>query len=214
MKENFDSLFDPAIIRDTIAFYETRDRWREILNYRKLTAETGHVDNLFYGDSITDIWPLHEFFPNHSLLNRGIGGDNVHGLYYRLHDDVYPYTPKRVFILIGINGIEQEKQLIIDRTRAVAQLIKERGSEVWLGSILPLRHPDAWDRFQYQSKIVEINAEQAEWSRTNLDGYLDYHSLLKDAEGQLAAEYARPDGTHLTFEAYRKMSALVRPLLA
>ena len=113
MKENFDSLFDPAIIRDTIAFYETRDRWQEILNYRKLTAETGHVDNLFYGDSITDIWPLHEFFPNHSLLNRGIGGDNVHGLYYRLHDDVYPYTPKRVFILIGINGIEQEKQLII-----------------------------------------------------------------------------------------------------
>ena len=190
MKENFDSLFDPAIIRDTIAFYETRDRWQEILNYRKLTAETGHVDNLFYGDSITDIWPLHEFFPNHSLLNRGIGGDNVHGLYYRLHDDVYPYTPKRVFILIGINGIEQEKQLIIDRTRAVAQLIKERGSEVW------------------------INAEQAEWSRANLDGYLDYHSLLKDAEGQLAAEYARPDGTHLTFEAYRKMSALVRPLLA
>ena len=78
MKENFDSLFDPAIIRDTIAFYETRDRWQEILNYRKLTAETGHVDNLFYGDSITDIWPLHEFFPNHSLLNRGIGGDNVH----------------------------------------------------------------------------------------------------------------------------------------
>ena len=126
MKENFDSLFDPAIIRDTIAFYETRDRWQEILNYRKLTAETGHVDNLFYGDSITDIWPLHEFFPNHSLLNRGIGGDNIHGLYYRLHDDVYPYTPKRVFILIGINGIEQEKQLIIDRTRAVAQLIKER----------------------------------------------------------------------------------------
>ena len=96
----------------------------------------------------------------------------------------------------------------------MAQLIKERGSEVWLGSILPLRHPDAWDRFQYQSKIVEINAEQAEWSRANLDGYLDYHSLLKDAEGQLAAEYARPDGTHLTFEAYRKMSALVRPLLA
>ena len=62
MKENFDSLFDPAIIRDTIAFYETRDRWQEILNYRKLTAETGHVDNLFYGDSITDIWPLH--FPD------------------------------------------------------------------------------------------------------------------------------------------------------
>ena len=81
------------------------------------------------------------------------------------------------------------------------------------GSILPLRYPDAWDRFQYQSKIVEINAEQAEWSCRNLAGFLDFHALLRDADGQLGAAYARPDGTHLTFEAYCRMSELVQPLL-
>ena len=177
MAGRYDALFDQESLREIQEFFDTRDRWRDILEYRQLSAEVGHVKNLFYGDSITDIWPLHEFFPNHSVLNRA-------------------------------------KQTILDKTRAVASMIREHGSRVYLGSILPLRSPDAWDRFQYQDKIVEINEEQREWSLRNLDGFLDYHSRVKDASGQLAAEFARPDGTHLTFAAYRVLSDVVRPYLA
>ncbi|MBS1368842.1 MAG: hypothetical protein HPZ91_02695 [Lentisphaeria bacterium] len=214
MNGKYDALFDPESLRAIQEFFDTRERWQAILEYRQLTAEAGHVKNMFYGDSITDGWPLHEFFPNTSLLNRGIGGDNINGLYLRLDADVFPYTPEKVFILVGINGIEWPKQQILDKTRAVASMIRERGSRVYLGSILPLREPDEWDRFRYQEKIVEINAEQKAWSERNLDGYLDYHTPLKDASGQLAAEYARPDGTHLTFAAYRVMADVVRPHLA
>jgi len=214
MSGNCEALFDRKSLDDIQAFFDTWERWKTILEYRTLAASVGHVRNLFYGDSITEMWPLHEFFPGASILNRGIGGDNVCGLYMRRKEDVFPYTPDRVFLLIGINGIEQDRQLILDRTRAVASLIRERGSRVWLGSILPLRSPDTWNRFRFQDKIVEINAEQKAWSEANLDGFIDYHSRLKDDAGQLAAEYARPDGTHLTFAAYRVMADLVRPLLA
>ena len=126
MSGKYDALFDPESLRAIQEFYDTRERWQEILAYRKLADRIGHVRNLFYGDSITEAWPLHEHFPNHSLLNRGIGGDNVCGLYLRLAEDVFAYTPEKVFILIGINGIELPKQLILDRTRAVAELIRER----------------------------------------------------------------------------------------
>lgn len=213
MDVDYGALFDRKSREDIQAFYDTRDRWKEILNYRTLSSGVGHVRNLFYGDSITEVWPLHEFFPNVPLLNRGIGGDNICGLYLRLDEDVFAYAPEKVFLMIGINGIEQKKQLILDRTRAVASLIRERGSKVYLGSILPLREPDAWDRFQYQEKIVEINAEQEEWSKGNLDGFIDYHSLLKDEDGQLRAEFAKPDGTHLTFAAYKVLAETVRPYL-
>jgi len=196
------------------AFYETRDRWTDIKNYRELRGSVDSVRNLFYGDSITEGWPLNEFFPNHSLINRGIGGDNVYGLYDRLQDDVFPYSPKRVFMLIGINGIDEEKSRLLEKIQAVALMMKERGVEVFLSSILPLRSPDNWNRFQYQGKIVEVNGELRAWAGRNVAGFLDYHSALKDSTGQLAAEYAKPDGTHITFQAYVKMAGIVKPFLA
>ncbi len=213
MDVNYDTLFDRKAREEIQAFYDTRDRWQAILDYRALAAGIGHVRNLFYGDSITEAWPLNEFFPNVPLLNRGIGGDNINGLYLRLDNDVFAYAPEKVFMLIGINGIEQKKTWILERVCAVASLIRERGSKVYLSSILPLRSPDAWDRFQYQDKIVEVNAELKAWSDTNIDGFLDYHARLKDDDGQLKAEYACPDGTHLTFSAYRVMADVVRPYL-
>lgn len=196
------------------AFYETRDRWQDIKNFRTLRKSAGSVKNLFYGDSITEGWPLHEFFPNASIMNRAIGGDNVYGLYDRLEEDVLPYSPERVFLLIGINGIEEEKALILENIQSLALMMKERGIQVFLSSILPLRSPDNWNRFQYQGKIVEINSELRAWAGRNAAGFLDYHSKLKDSTGQLAAAFAKPDGTHITFKAYCKMAEVVKPFLA
>lgn len=207
-------MFSEERIAAIRAFYETRERWQEIKSYRTLRKTAGSVKNVFYGDSITEGWPLKEFFPNASVLNRGIGGDNVYGLYDRLSEDVIPYSPKRVFMLIGINGIEEEKGTILENVESLALMMKERGIEVFLSSVLPLRSPDSWNRFQYQGKIVEINAELRSWAGRNVAGFLDYHSKLKDSSGQLAAEFAKPDGTHITFKAYCQMAELVKPFLA
>ena len=51
------------------------------------------------------------------------------------------------------------------------------------------------------------------WADANGCGFMDYHSALKDETGQLAAEYAKPDGTHVTFAAYEVMSDVVAPYL-
>lgn len=206
-------LFCESDLKNLLEFYETREEWKNILHYRTLTPEIAPVENIFFGDSITCAWPLHEFFPGVSLLNRGIPGDNVIGLHYRLQGDVLAYSPKRVFMMIGINGIDSDQSLLLARIEKVASLMAEAGIRVYPGSILPLRDPDAWDRFQYQEKIVKVNQALREWSADHAAGFLDYHTLLKDETGQLAAEYAQPDGTHLTFAAYRRMSALVAPVL-
>ncbi len=207
-------MFEPEKQQAILDFYATRERWAEILRLRTLRPQVGRVKNIFFGDSITEGWRLHEFFPHHSLLNRGLGGDNIYGLHYRLADDVLAYRPERVFMLIGINGIEEPQERILAHIQAVAEQIRQAGSAVHLCSILPLRHPDNWNRFQYQAKIVAINAELQRWAAENGAGFIDYHSRLKAADGQLAAEHAQPDGTHITFAAYCRMAELVRPLLA
>ncbi len=193
------------------AFFETRERWHDIVRWR--TLEHGPVDTIFYGDSIFEIWPTAEAFPELSHLNRGIGGDNINGLYFRLDEDIFPNAPRRVVINIGINGIEREFNDSVNRLKYVAGLMRERGIEVWLNSIAPLRSPDAWNRFQYQDKIVELNRVNREIFEREFAGFIDLHSVLRDSTGQLAAEYARPDGTHWTFEAYREASKVVRRAL-
>ena len=195
-------------------FYDSYEPCQPLLHdYRRLKGKVGHVQNIFYGDSITSGWPLKEFFPNVSLLNRGIGGDNTSGLYLRMEDDIFPYTPKRVFMLIGINGINAPNERMLAQISTLAQMMRKRDIDVCLSSVLPLRNPDKWDRSQYQGKIVELNGMLRKWADTNGCGFMDYHSALKDETGQLAAEYAKPDGTHVTFAAYEVMSEIVRPYL-
>ena len=206
-------MFDPQRIEDIRKFYSTYEPAQRAAVYRSIRASVGSVKNIFYGDSITAAWPLHEFFPNASILNRGIGGDNSHGLYDRMSEDVLPYSPKRVFLTIGINEIWDDEALIQDHIKALATILAKAGISVVLGSILPLRHPDNWNRFQFQDKIVRINAGIRAWAEANTAGFLDYHGAVKDTTGQLAAECAQPDGTHVTFEAYRRMSALAAPYL-
>ena len=116
-------------------------------------------------------------------------------------------------MLIGINGIETPNDRLQAQISALAGMMRERGVDVCLASVLPLRNPDAWNRFQYQDKIVTLNGMIADWAKANGCVFLDYHSALKDETGQLAAEYARPDGTHLRFAAYEVMSEIVAPFL-
>lgn len=204
-------MFDTKIIEKTVAFYSTIDRWQEIQNFRKLSQQVGKVKNIFYGDSITQSWPLYEFFPEYNLINRGIAGDNVHGLYYRLKEDVLTYSPQRVFMMIGINGIDNKKN--VDYIKSLASIIQTHNIEVFLCSLLPLRFPDSWDRFQYQDKIIKDNYELKQWSNKNINGFIDYHTEMKDETGQLDAEYAQSDGTHLNFAGYQQMTKIVHPYL-
>ena len=207
-------MFEQEHTDSIVQFYSTYPRYAEIERFRALRAFVGSVRNIFYGDSITAAWPLHEFFPNHSLLNRGIGGDNIYGLRLRLEEDVLPYKPARVFMLIGINGIQEPEERIVAHILAVAEVLRRQQVEVGLSSILPLREPDNWDRFQYQDKIVRINAALRDASMaTPGTFFLDYHAAVVDESGQLAAECAAADGTHVTFEAYCRMAEVVRPYL-
>lgn len=206
-------MFEQDKLDTILEFYRTYPRVAELFAFRRLRASVGSVKNLFYGDSITAGWPLHEFFPNHSVINRGIPGDNVYGLHLRLPEDLFPYSPKRVFMMIGINGIEEPQEIIIAHMKAVADEIAAKGIDVAMSSILPLRSPDNWNRFQYQGKIVEINAALRNEAQKRGRIFLDYHSALKDETGQLAAQCAQNDGTHITFEAYCRMAEIIRPHL-
>ena len=204
-------MFEQENIDAIMKFYETYPRYAEIVSYRELAESVGTISNLFYGDSITQAWPLHEFFPNHSILNRGIGGDSVYGLYQRKDFDVFPYKPGRVIMTVGINQIGEDAERIYKHIMALADMMRQKDISMVLGSILPVREPAP--RVEHQEKIVEINTMLREGANSEGYGFVDYHSAMKDETGQLNAEYTVEDGIHITFAGYKVMSELVRPYL-
>src|SRR5437879_3854400 len=54
---------------------------------------------IFFGDSITDIWHLDEYFPGKPYLNRDIGGQPTRQMIIRFRHDVIDIHPKLVAIL-------------------------------------------------------------------------------------------------------------------
>ena len=54
---------------------------------------------VFFGDSITDIWKLENYFAGRAYVNRGIGGQTTPQMLVRFRQDVIDLSPKSVVIL-------------------------------------------------------------------------------------------------------------------
>lgn len=201
-------LFTEEYFRSIMDFYNSYEAAQEKIFFRQLPP--CKVKTVFYGDSITWGFDLHEFFPGISALNRGIPGDNLNGLYFRLDEDVLPYQPEQVVFHAGINQIGEDNPTMLRRYQVIGNILKDVGIKVYFASILPLRHGDQWNRFQYQDKIVELNSQLREIAEKDFAGFIDYHSALLDENNELAEKFARPDCTHITFYGYQVMAKILQ----
>ena len=86
------------------------DDYGQLARYRDANAALkppapGENRVVFFGDSITDIWHLDEYFPGKPYVNRGIGGQTTPQMLVRFRQDVINLQPKVVIILAGTNDI-------------------------------------------------------------------------------------------------------------
>jgi len=200
-------LFTQSARDSILSFYQSFEPAKEQFKFRLLTPKK--VRTIFFGASISFGFPINEFFPGCSYLNRGIPGDTLDGLYARLTDDIFPHEPEQVVINAGLNGIQEDNAVMIRKYEALGDLLTEQGIRAYFTALTPLRRGDTWDRFQYQGKIEELNGMMRELSRKKFAGFADYFHALLDENGELGKEYARPDGTHITFEGYCKMAEVL-----
>ena len=163
---------------------------------------------LFLGNSITEFADWSILLNDHDVINRGIAGDNTYGVLARLKD-VIERRPTKLFIEIGVNdigaGFDEDSILknifsIVDSVRAYAPSTK-----IYLMSILPvndnvktkfpefLNKNQQFDRFNHK---LAANAVRARYT------FIDLNSLLKDKDGKLNEQYAKPDGLHLNETGY------------
>jgi lysophospholipase L1-like esterase len=171
---------------------------------------------VFFGDSITDAWPLPEYFPGKPYINRGIGGQTTSQMLVRFRQDVIALQPKAVVILAGTNDIAgntgpERIEDIEANFASLAELAKVHGIEVVFSSVLPVHNytPESQESFAQRppEKIVELNRWLKAYCAAHGCRYLDYFSALADKNGMLGKELA-DDGLHPNRSGYKVMAPL------
>ena len=112
---------------------------------------------------------------------------------------------KKVYIMLGLNGLWMEESNFVQGYQTFIGSVKERypGATIYLQSILPVtekakeNYPDADNE-----TIRRFNGLIQSLARNNGIHYLDVASALMDDNGDLPAAASPFDGVHLTAEYY------------
>jgi lysophospholipase L1-like esterase len=199
-----------------------RDDFGELARYRGADAALkppapGETRVVFFGDSITDIWHLDEYFPGKPYINRGISGQTTPQMLIRFRQDVIDLHPKVVVILAGTNDIAgntgpMRLEDIEANYTSFADLARANGIRVVLSSVLPVHNytPQSVNMYAGRSpaKILELNR----WLKSYVAAhsgciYLDYFNAMVDDRGLLKRDLAE-DGLHPNAAGYKIMAPL------
>src|ERR671932_555708 len=173
--------------------------------------KTSHFDTLpqsdseiiFLGDSLTDLCEWREFFRDARIKNRGICGDTTEGILNRL-TNIVESKPKKLFIMIGINDLNQGRQVkeILNNYKIILNKIQEKTpkTQVFIQSILPV-NSQKFPNYRVNEKIRELNAALEQLAKESSMNYIDLFPSFLDSNNELDAQYTS-DGVHLNGQGY------------
>ncbi len=190
--------------------------WAKFSRYEEANAKvTQKPKAVLMGDSITDGWAKADeaFFTDNNLVGRGISGQTTSQMLVRFRRDVVDLAPKYVLILAGTNDIAKNNgdislENILGNIISMCEIAKANKIKPIICSVLPA------DRYRWRPEvapaedIVKLNAMLKEYADSEKIKFIDYHSVLKNENNGLPAEYA-PDGVHPTIECYKIMEQMV-----
>lgn len=168
------------------------------------------VDVVFFGDSETAGGDWQKAFPDVKSINLGYIGEDVKGMLRRV-DAIAAVHPKKVFLMAGINGLQQQTigefeywyAALVDAIR-----IEVPEAELYIESILPVT---SYSDYCDNEKIREANVELQRLAVERNIPYIDLYSAYAQ-EGALPEEMSY-DGLHLTEEAYDIWYETIRELI-
>ena len=193
---------------------------KKVAAFAAENANYAKGQNVFIGDSITDLYHLDEYYSDldKATYNRGIGGDTTIGVLNRLDVSLYQIVPSTIVLMIGINDINSGylEDDIIARYTNILDNIKSNlpSSKLFVMSILPMH--DAMQGYIDLNKnteiIISINSKIRLLAEERSYQYMDLFSLVKDEDNHLIKAYS-DDGIHLNDAGFRVWTDLVKPVL-
>jgi lysophospholipase L1-like esterase len=188
----------------------------KVVAFRELNKMAKPGGIVFIGDSITQDYPVSEFYAGMNVLNRGIGGDTTEGLLKRLDVSVFELKPKTVVCLIGTNDfalLDATPEMVAANIERIVTLIKafDPTIKIILESIYPVN--PTLDPFTVGKRINQhiMKTNSILKHLSNVD-FVDLYPLLLDQMGNLNHSYSH-DGLHVNMIGYQKITEAIKASL-
>lgn len=185
---------------------------------KEVTYYVNDENIVFFGDSITEGYNINEFFPDTYVVNSGVGGNKTIQLLDRIETDVYKYNPSKVFILIGINDLNNgiSKKDILNNIQKIINGIKinRKYTKIYIESIYPINRTMLDEiKFSFNkdisnSTIIDVNSGIRTLCEENEVTYINVYDSLLDTDGNLKKVYTK-EGLHLTDLGYFKVTKVL-----
>ena len=176
---------------------------------------------VFIGDSITDLYPLDDYYADldKAVYNRGISGDTTQGVLDRLKISLYDVAPQIVVLMIGVNDINGGKtnEYIADNYGKILSDIKTNlpSSEVFCVSVLPMNTTVGLSAEDVKARNEQISSLNERITALAVDrgyAFVDLNAAVRNGDGTLIVNYS-DDGLHLNANGFAVWTATIKPLL-
>lgn len=177
--------------------------------YETISKVANKHETIFLGDSITELFRIHEIFSVGKLHNRGISFDTTDGVLKRLESNVLVMNPKKIFFMVGTNdlGLKKSPMYVIANLKKIIDmiLITLPNVELYFWSLLPVNNKiSTLAKFtvgRRKNKDIDlINETIKNYIESKNQIFIDVNSSFKE-NGVLKKEYTY-EGLHLTYEGY------------
>lgn len=183
-------------------------------------AESGGVDLLFIGDSITHAWERggletwNKYYAHRKPANFGFSGDRTQHVLWRLiNGHIDRMSPKVAVIMIGTNNASSDTpNEIALGIRAICNTLRAllpQTKILVLGIFPRATSPDNWLR----GTTAVVNTQIADLADGEWIHYLDIGSAFLEADGTLPAS-VMPDQLHPNERGYQIWAEAMEPTLA
>ena len=189
-------------------------RTNEFKIYNRFAKPGGIV---FVGDSLTQRYPLNEFYPGLHLYNRGIDGDTTVGVLKRLDLSIFDLKPTTVVLQIGTNDLQVEgisKDNTIINIQKIVNEIQTTQPAIHL--ILVSLYPVNLSIDKLVNKFIvgprnneDIKSINQAIAKIQGVKFVDVYPYLLNEDKELNMQYSK-EGLHLSLAGYAMITPLIR----
>jgi lysophospholipase L1-like esterase len=190
----------------------------EIKAFRKADSITTPPKNavLLIGSSSFTKWKdVQDYFPAHTMLNRGFGGSSLTDVIYYANDVILKYKPKQILIYCGENDIAGSSSVtadtVLERFKTLYTIIRSKFKRVPIAFISMKPSPS---REKYLATMQKGNALiKSFMEQQKRAAYIDVYSSMLDANWKVLTHIFIADKLHMNAEGYKIWQGVIAPYL-